>query len=101
MRIYIAGKITGDPNYKEKFDSAEKVVAELGHSVMNPAWLVAYPDFSYADYIAVSTTMQLRCNAILMLEDWRESNGAIDEFERAKKLGQEIFFDIDKIPRMR
>ena len=101
MKIYIAGKITGDPNYKEKFNSAEKTVAELGHSVMNPAWLVDYPDFTYADYVAVSTTMQFRCNAILMLKDWGESNGAICEFERAKKLGQEIFFDIDKIPRVR
>ena len=37
MKIYIAGKITGDPNYREKFEKAEKFLAGQGHSVMNPA----------------------------------------------------------------
>ena len=33
MKIYIAGKITGDKNYKEKFDTVEKLLASKGHSV--------------------------------------------------------------------
>lgn len=26
MKIYIAGKITGDPDYKQKFDKVKKVL---------------------------------------------------------------------------
>ena len=43
MKIYIAGKITGDKNYKEKFDAVEKLLASQGYSVMNPARLGNYP----------------------------------------------------------
>ena len=45
MKIYIAGKITGDKNYKEKFDTVEKLLASKGHSVMNPAQLGNYYRF--------------------------------------------------------
>ena len=101
MKIYIAGKITGDPDYKTKFGKAEEELAEKGHSVMSPAWLKEYPGFSYNDYMAVSGEMQMRCNAVLFLPDWRESNGASKEYERATKLMQEVFFDMAKIPRVK
>lgn len=37
MKIYIAGKITGEPNYKEKFDIAATSLEAQGHIVLNPA----------------------------------------------------------------
>lgn len=39
MTIYLAGKITGNPNYKEDFEAAERALTEAGESVMNPAIL--------------------------------------------------------------
>lgn len=39
MKIYIAGKITGEPNYKEKFDIAATSLEAQGHIVLNPAEL--------------------------------------------------------------
>ena len=41
MKIYIAGKITNDKNYKEKFARAEKTIKERlpDVSVLNPAAL--------------------------------------------------------------
>lgn len=38
-KIYIAGKITGDLNYKKKFAKAEKELKALGFAVMNLAIL--------------------------------------------------------------
>ena len=35
MKIYIAGKITGEPNYKEKFDIAATSLEAQGHIVLN------------------------------------------------------------------
>ena len=39
MKIYIAGKITGDREYREKFREAAKALERLGHVVLNPAIL--------------------------------------------------------------
>ncbi len=44
MKIYIAGKITGEPNYKEKFDIAATNLEEQGHIVLNPAELLLRND---------------------------------------------------------
>lgn len=84
MKIYIAGKITGDPNYKAKFQRAEKKLRDLGHSVMNPAWICASPEFDWEDYMKVSKAMQKVCEATVLLPDWYESRGAREEYRRAR-----------------
>ena len=98
MKFYIAGKITGDPNYKEKFDKAEKALVRLGHSVMSPAWLKEYCEFSYNDYIFISSAMQSKCDAILLLPDWSNSSGATAEYQKALQTNQAVYFDISDIP---
>ena len=98
MKIYIAGKITGDSNYKQKFQEAETKLRNKGHSVMNPAWMNASPEFQWKDYIAVSMEMQKRCDAVLFLPDWIHSKGARKENSLALRLGQEMFFSIEDIP---
>lgn len=38
MKVYLAGKITGDPNYREKFAAAAKKLEErAGVTVISPA----------------------------------------------------------------
>ena len=39
MKVYIAGKITGDPGYRDKFAAAEIQLGWQGHTVLNPAEL--------------------------------------------------------------
>lgn len=97
MKIYIAGKITGDPNYREKFDAVEKLLASQGYSVMNPARLGNYPGFSWEEYMGVSTSMQRICDAVVFLPDWQESRGSKLEMKTAESLGQKIFlwFSVD------
>lgn len=98
MKFYIAGKITGNPDYKNNFKKAEEALARLGHSVLSPAWINAYPEFSYQDYIFISTAMQVKCDAVLFLPDWVDSNGAQEEYQRAKISRQAIYFDISDVP---
>ena len=37
--VYIAGKITGDPDYRAKFEHAAEVLTSVGYTVLSPAIL--------------------------------------------------------------
>ena len=39
MKIYIAGRITGNPHYKAQFKATAAMLQEEGHTVLNPAEL--------------------------------------------------------------
>ena len=73
MKVYIAGKITGNKNYVEQFEKAEKVLKELGHAVINPVKNIG---FSYREYIDMGLSELSKCDAICLLEGYEESNGA-------------------------
>jgi hypothetical protein len=51
MKLYIAGKISGEPNYKNKFARVGEKLEQAGHWVMNPASLPpgARLEVSYAE----------------------------------------------------
>lgn len=81
--VYIAGKITGDPNYLQKFaDTAEKI-RRAGGIPLSPTILPS-EGFSYGAYIRMSVAMMDECEIVCFLPDWRESCGACGEFARAK-----------------
>ena len=64
---------------------------------MNPAWLFDYPEFKHGDYMRVCFAMQKCCKATYFLPDWKESEGAVKEYNHAKKLGHAIFFNLKHI----
>jgi hypothetical protein len=100
MKIYIAGKITGEPEqeYKAKFRKAEQELRDMGHSVMNPAWICSSPEFDWNDYMKVSGAMLDVCDGVLFLKDWLQSKGAKEEMGRAAITRKDIFMDISEIP---
>lgn len=87
MRIYIAGKITGNPNYKEQFAAAEERLSKLGYTVVNPVMEEGYP---YRYYINVGLRKLGHCDAIYLLRNWRRSKGARLERKYAKTVGMKI-----------
>lgn len=67
MKIYIIGKINGDPNFKEKFAAVEDELVSRGHIVINPA---KYPDgldaqtymrYSFTSVEAAELIVELPC----------------------------------------
>ena len=85
MKIYIAGKFTGNPNYKEQFAAAEKKLKAEGHQVINPTWKPeALP---YKQYIDMGLMELQQCDVIYLLSDWKDSKGARMEYIYALTVG--------------
>lgn len=85
-RIYLAGKITGDPNYREKFRKKTEELRSRGYTVMNPAVL---PDgFEYEDYLTICFAMLDACDTIYFLDDYHYSPGANREQIKAVNDGK-------------
>ena len=81
-KIYIAGKITGEINYRGKFQKIAKIFEDEGYCVMNPGQL---PDgFLYEDYMQVCFAMIDVCKVVYFLDDWEESPGAQREYNYCK-----------------
>lgn len=94
MKIYISGKITGlqPREYRGKFKAAAKFLREAGHTVVDPSRMDVY-DLTYAQYMALDTTLLSFCDAIYMLDNWRDSNGARLEKEYAESLGLKVLYE--------
>lgn len=77
MKVYIAGKITGNPDYINQFAEAEEELKASGHTVLNP---VKNKGFSYKEYIDMGLCELMKCDGIYLLDGWQESSGARLEF---------------------
>ena len=89
MKIYIAGAITNNPDYKEQFAEAEKALIAEGHAVVNP---VKNLGFEYKDYIDMGLCELMHCEAIYLLPGFQASHGATLEMAYASLVGMEIFY---------
>lgn len=94
MRIYISGKMSGLPKeeYRTKFKAAEDRLKNQGHEVVNPAMLDEF-GLTYAEYMAIDTTLLSFCDAIYMLDNWKDSGGAHLEWEYANTLRLVIIYE--------
>lgn len=85
-KIYIAGKITDCPDYKQHFERAEAILRAEGYKVINPAHLdLAMPGFEHADYMHVCRAMIDLVDCVAFLPNWRDSLGATMEYKYARK----------------
>lgn len=95
MRVYISGKMTGDAHYVQKFAKAEIELMAKGHDVINPCdigglygTIFDYEQLLHIDYALIDCV-----DAIYMLKDWKDSNGAKLELNYAKCKGKEILYE--------
>ena len=73
-KIYIAGKIKGDPDYKAKFEAAAEAYEKKGYTVLNPAWM---PEGMLpADYMRICFAMIDTADVVAFLPGYQLSAGA-------------------------
>ena len=74
MKVYIAGKITGDTEYQKKFRRAQKCLENEGFAVLSPA---ALPEgMNPADYMRICFAMMDSADVVAFLPDYEQSRGA-------------------------
>ena len=86
MKVYLAGRITGDSAYRAKFARAEQELMAQGYTVLNPAIL---PDgLTQEDYMRICFAMLEAAELAVFLPDYRESAGAMLEWSWCRYVGK-------------
>lgn len=78
-KLYIAGKITGDPDYKAKFEAAAEAYKKKGYAVLCPSWMPA--GMQPADYMRICFAMIDTADVVAFLPGFSKSPGARLEAE--------------------
>lgn len=100
-RIYISGQITGlDLKMAEEyFKAAEQVITDMGHIAINPMVILPYsPELTWENYMVADIKAIFTCDAMLMLENWKNSKGAKIEHAIAQGKGIDVYYSLDSIP---
>jgi len=89
-KAYIAGKITGNKNYKQEFQMAEDKLKEEGYVIMNPSFM--QEGFEQEEYHHVCMAMIDVCHEVCFLPSWVDSKGSHLEMGYAKGIKKHIRF---------
>lgn len=95
LDIYISGKISGlkDLNWS-KFKTIELALQKKltqWVTVHNPHSFPALHDKSWRSYMKVCIAQLMRCSHVLVLDDWKQSRGAILEVILAHLMGIPVY----------
>lgn len=92
-KVYIGGKMTGltDEESQALFERAETMLTANGYKVINP-WKIKVPKY-YSGQLLRSLKELSKCDAIYLLENWLDSNGAKCEYWFARGMGIEVMFE--------
>ena len=99
MKVFISGKMTGlsHEEYQAKFDAAAQRLRAEGYEIFNPSvpqWNDAMHDsgMSYGDILIEDFKKIQECDALYMLDNWRDSKGATAEHAFATAIGMKIMY---------
>lgn len=91
MKIYVAGKISYYPEFKDHFGREVKKLQDAGHTVLDPSTLPA--GLTQQEYMSICCSMVFVADALYMLNGWEDSQGACVEHNLALKSGKQVFYE--------
>ena len=105
--IYIAGKYTGK-NYNEVQENIERAES-AALKLLEKGWNVFIPhknfshfenkiDFKQTDWMKRCIIFLNKFDAIFMLDDWKDSEGAMEEYNHASAINLSIYLEEDGYP---
>lgn len=97
INIYIAGKITSEPNYKEHFKKAQDLLDKKGFITCNPADSNLNFDLGYEKIMHICYAMIDICEGVYFLDNWQHSTGAQLEYKYAVDNGKFLMFEKPEI----
>lgn len=88
MKIYVAGPMTGLPEFNyPAFNAAEAALRDAGFDPVNPARREVQDGWEWIDYMRPALVDVSECDGIATLPDWGKSRGATLEVHVATTLG--------------
>ena len=92
MKLYVAGRISDEKDYKAKFARACGEVVSMGHEPVNPCDLEHNHGKTWAEFMVNDIKAMLDCDGVYALNDRQRSRGATIEVELAISLGKRLVF---------
>ena len=103
--IYLSGAMTKEPHHRQIFEFYEDLFEEAGYEVLNPVWISDYlieenglnPKEAWSPtwrnfFLREDVRAMLECDKVVMLPNWKKSEGAKLEHKIAKLMGMEICY---------
>ena len=92
-KIYISGKITGLPieEVMPKFGAAEVKIRRFGFEPVSPLCNGLPLEAEWADQMGEDVKLLLKSDAIYLMADWQQSEGATLEYLIARQRRMRIF----------
>lgn len=96
MKVYIAGCVTGLPREEaiKNFERGKMILLKNTHDFVNPIDLVP-ENSSPGEAMKLCLPAVIDCDAILMLTDYKFSEGAQVEKQLARYCGKKILYEED------
>ena len=96
IKVYIAGKVTGEPvaECTMKFGTAQKEIEALGLEAVNPLEVVGDFNVSWEEAMGKCIKALIDCDVILFLPDYKDSPGALAEERIAVRSRIVCFYNI-------
>jgi hypothetical protein len=92
MKIYLSGKMSGLPEHGfPLFNSEAARLRALGYDVVNPAELKEEPGWNWLDFMIRDLEAMKDVEAIALLDNWWDSDGAHMEHIVAQRMGYKVY----------
>lgn len=90
MKAYLAGKITGCPDYKENFKKYKEELENKGLTVLDPSVLPG--NMTREDYMKICFSMIDVSDTVFFQPNWMDSDGAKLEMKYCRYIHKPIGF---------